>query len=387
MRVGIDDTADKSVFRIPRDFLRRRSSTFRQELAEHDAQIIVLPDTSAPTMTEFFIWNFTPKPQLEDRLSFDEVVQLGVFAWKYQISALSNQVTDSIRAHVASGEWSLQATTVDIVYKAVPADSTLREVIRTALGQLPLSSIDGEEWERTFKDNPDLGWDTFKASKKEWSAREYLSDVCRFHNHEGIERQEGLCDGCPYAENDCYPIWEEYASYHDGEQDAVESLPIGEQPMDAFVGHAHAPVDHEPQISDAGHAAPVVEETSVETNGYLRDQNSEEVDGVNNGTETPLRVNGVKAASSTDEVQSESMDGDAATDVQSETATDKRDLVVPELNGHGIELKSNGKVAVSAIHEIESPKLTKKQLKKRARKMSVGHPNGIPFPGVTEVKH
>ncbi|EXJ55087.1 hypothetical protein A1O7_08012 [Cladophialophora yegresii CBS 114405] len=206
---GEDTTSSEGSILFPRELLRRRSRTFRKRIALHDEKEISLPDTSVQTLTEFFIWSNRPDPHLEDRLSFPEVVHLGIFAWEYQISALSNQVTDKVRENLASGEWQLQAAIVDAVYQATEPNSPLREVVRSALGQLSRSVIAGEEWESTFRNNRDLGWDYLRAGDKEWARQDYLSGVCRFHNHDGIKRQEGLCDGCPFAEADCYPDWEE----------------------------------------------------------------------------------------------------------------------------------------------------------------------------------
>ncbi|ETI20634.1 hypothetical protein G647_06976 [Cladophialophora carrionii CBS 160.54] len=207
--VGEDTTSSEGSFLFPRELLRRRSRTLQEHVKLHDGKAVPVPDTSVQTLTEFFIWSNRPDPHLEDRLSFPEVVNLGIFAWKYQISALSNQVTDKVRANLASGEWQLQAAIVDAIYQATEPGSPLREVVRAALGQLSRSVIAGQEWESTFRNNRDLGWDYLRAGDKEWARQDYLSGVCRFHNHDGIKRQEGLCDGCPFAEADCYPDWGE----------------------------------------------------------------------------------------------------------------------------------------------------------------------------------
>ncbi|OCT44280.1 hypothetical protein CLCR_05701 [Cladophialophora carrionii] len=207
--VGEDTTSSEGSFLFPRELLRRRSRTLQERVKLHDGKAVPVPDTSVQTLTEFFIWSNRPDPHLEDRLTFPEVVDLGIFAWKYQISALSNQVTDKVRANLASGEWQLQAAIVDAIYQATEPGSPLREVVRAALGQLSRSVIAGEEWESTFRNNRDLGWDYLRAGDKEWARQDYLSGVCRFHNHDGITRQEGLCDGCPFAEADCYPDWGE----------------------------------------------------------------------------------------------------------------------------------------------------------------------------------
>ncbi|KEF63466.1 uncharacterized protein A1O9_01444 [Exophiala aquamarina CBS 119918] len=200
-------------YRLPRDFLRRRSREFRTllQLHQEDSEPIELPDTRVSTFGDFIIWTLRDRPEIDKGATFEEVVRLGIFAWKYQISSLSNQVTDKIRANIASCEWPLQASIVDDIYEAVPSKCPLREVVRTALGQLPRPNAEGEvlkdDWKATFLKHAELGWDYIQAGATEWAKKDYLTDACRFHDHQDVSHREpfAYCDGCPFAYEDCYP--------------------------------------------------------------------------------------------------------------------------------------------------------------------------------------
>jgi hypothetical protein len=256
-------------FLVPRELLRRRSRTFRELLERHagerSSETIQLPDTPVQTMEDFFTWTFSPQPQIDERATFSELVRLGIFAWKYQVSALSNQVTDMIRSNLANRDWQLQASMVDDIYEATPSGSPLREVIRAALGQLPRSIIEGEgqvreEWKATFLKHAQLGWDYIEAGGSEWTPQDYLLGVCHFHDHQGVSHQEELfafCDGCPYAREDCYPRWEQESmnGLKDEEQEGcgAEKEMIGkkgELSVEAVINEVDGPVALEAVVDE-----------------------------------------------------------------------------------------------------------------------------------------
>lgn len=120
-------------------------------------------------------------------------------------------MTDLIRARLAEKEWPLEASIVDEIYGAVPTTCPLRAVVRAALGQLPRPNAEGEvlkdEWKDTFLKHAELGWDYIQAGGSEWTKRDYLTDFCRFHDHQDISHRGSFayCDGCPFALEDCYP--------------------------------------------------------------------------------------------------------------------------------------------------------------------------------------
>ena len=248
---------------VPQELLTRRSRTFRfqhpsaKPYAERAGpRKITVEGVTPRTAKQFFVWVHARRPEIEQEASFQDVASLGVFAWRFQIPALSNQITDRIRAHLASEEWSLEAGIVDMIYQAAPSGSPLREVIRAALGKVPKSIMeagsDRDEWRATILKHAELGWDFVDPSvSHQWTANAYLSGVCRFHDHEDVADQKSpsaLCDGCPYAGKDCFPasplndVEPPARILHDGtavsSADAVQDIVA--KPVDEFLGEPGA---------------------------------------------------------------------------------------------------------------------------------------------------
>ncbi|KIW20654.1 hypothetical protein PV08_01231 [Exophiala spinifera] len=221
---------------IPGELLRRRSRKFRDVLTCYVSGMPV-PDTSLDTMHDFYMWTMDPKPHVYDDTTFDKAVKLGIFASRYEIPALSNQVTDVIRGKLASGDWKLGASMVDEIYQAVPVGRPLREVVRAALGLLPRSiTTDPEEptredWAAVILKHGHFALDFIQATSSEWTLQAYLSNVCRFHDHEDMGAQSpssASCDGCRYAQDECYPTGgQEALAKVNGEKEAPGEEPVG----------------------------------------------------------------------------------------------------------------------------------------------------------------
>jgi len=337
-------------FLVPRELLVRRSRKFRdlleRQAGELSSKAIQLPNTPVQTMEAFFVWTFSPQPQIDERAAFSEVVRLGIFAWRYQISALSNQVTDMIRCNLANGHWQLQASILDDIYEAVPAESPLREVIRAALGWLPRSS--GEEWKATFLKHSELGWDHYEAVRLGWTSQDYLSGACRFHDHQGVPHQDKsfvFGNQCAYAREECFPWWEEESMK--GQKDEVgwkESRAVGQErdreqercgadeerkeeklSIEAVVDEAEEPVTMEAmQATEAVEA--VVDDVATEA--------------VVNGVATEAEVNGVTTEAEVNGVAMEAVE--AGVDVVATEAVVNGVTTEAEVNGVTTEAEVNG---------------------------------------------
>jgi len=316
-------------FLVPRELLLRRSRTFRdlleRQAGELSSKVIQLPNTPIQTMEAFFVWTFSLQPQIDERVTFSEVAQLGIFAWRYQISALINQVTDIIRSNLANGHWQLQASIVDDIYEVAPAGSPLREVIRAALGGLPRSSIEGEgreEWKATFLKHAQLGWDHYEAVGSGWTSQDYLSGACRFHDHQGVSHQKEsfvFGDRCVYSREECFPTWEEESmkgrkdevgwkewgavvQERDGEQErcgADEERKEGKLSIEAVVDEAEEPVAKE-----------ATKATEAVVNGVA----TEAVEAVVNDVATEAVVNGVVTEAAVNGVVTETVVNGVATE-------------------------------------------------------------------------
>ena len=256
---------------------------------------------------------------------------------------------------------------INIIYQATQASSPLREVVKAALGQLSRSSMSGEEWEKTFGNNAEFGLDWFRHGEKDWSRQEYLSKVCRFHNHDGIKRQQGLCDGCPYAEADCYPLSEENDQEGLSAEDEAPGEAVDEPAAEEVPATEEAAVE-EPEAATESTAveevepeelkADVEEVEDAEVNGIDDSEDLEDLPEEKNGAQTP-HVNGFHKHV-TDEAQSESVYPESM-------SSDREQLVAPKVNGHAADEKTDETVPATPVP------LSKNQRKKRERlrKMSM----------------
>jgi len=252
------------------------------------------------------MWTLSPQPQINEQATFSEVARLGIFAARYQIFALSNQVTDMIRSNLANDHWQLEASMVDEIYEAVPTESPLRKVVRAALGTLPRPSVESEgrareEWRATFLKHAELGLDYYEVGGSGWTPLDYLSGACRFHEHQGVSHQEELSvfeNQCMYAREECFPSWEEenvkgredevdgkewraVVQERDGEQErceADEEREEGELSIEGVVDEAKEPLATEAVVNGVVTEAGVDGvATEAEVNGVAAEA---EVDGV-----------------------------------------------------------------------------------------------------------
>lgn len=376
-------------YRVPRDFLRRRSPAFRTLLQLHQeySEPIKISDTRVSTFEDFIIWTFRDQPEIKSGATFDEVVRLGIFAWKYQIASLSNQVTDVIRRNVASCEWPLQASILDNIYDAVPSKCPLREVVRAALGQLPRPNAEGEvlkdDWKATFLKHAELGWDYIQACATEWAQKDYLTDACRFHDHQDVSHRGpfAYCDGCPFAYEDCYP------DEPQEEPKPVNGFRIVDTGDDAVT---HEGVPKEDLSSNGTNVAKVEEPVGldsqdIEANGIqgLQKQNpklngnpSKEAlsESGNDGAETPVETEQCQEATIDDDVEGTTVFSDGPGDEpnslkENESVIEEVDEKLEEkLDDLKIEDTKVGETVGDKITSESKPKGKKNRPKKRGSK-------------------
>jgi hypothetical protein len=206
---------------IPRELLRRRSRKFCNLLDDSvetgEPSVIQISDASVETVEDFLVWTISLKPRIEEQTSLHRVVRLGIFAWRYQIHALCNQVADAIQSTLGRGEWQLDAEVVDKVYETLPAESGIRKVFRERLQKLsPVAvrrdNVTQERWEATFLKHAQVGWDCFNRKETEWDMWMSSPSPCRFHEHSQHWGNGGppktIGSGCPYAGWECFPSGE-----------------------------------------------------------------------------------------------------------------------------------------------------------------------------------
>ena len=312
----------------------------------------------------------TPQPNVDHGATFNEVVKLGILAWRYQISALSNQVTDVIRRNIASREWPLQASILDDIYDAVPSGTPLREVVRSALGQLPRPNAEGEvlkdEWKATFLKHAELGWDYIQAGATEWTLKDYLSGVCSFHDHQGVSHHGSFspCDGCPYAQEDCYP------DTAPDDVNRVNGLTNGEHRSDVIAEEV-IPGPETPIIrtSDPESKESVATESTIGKDNGLQKGLSKTHNGAVLKEPTAEKVNGV---------QEEMIKTPNRTALE-EPAVDKSNAVQEDLSKkpNGTALKEAAADKGNAVQEEPSKKLNGMALKEPETNKTVMLEDGV----------
>ncbi|KAK5056579.1 hypothetical protein LTR84_012111 [Exophiala bonariae] len=344
-------------FLVPVEFLRRRSREFQRLIHIHSDYLeqIKLPETRISTFEDFLIWTFTPQPKIGVNATFDEAVHLGVFAWKYQIPSLSNQVTDVIRAKLAEKEWPLEASIVDNIYGAVPSKCPLREVVRAALGQLPRPNAEGEvlkdEWKATFLKHAELGWDYIQAAATEWTKRDYLTDYCKFHDHQGVSHRGSFaeCDGCPFAHEDCYP--DEPEEVVDGSADAEakaeppasEDVPVEDASSDGTTVH---------KIEEPVEPLPLDQHEIGLTNGNASEDPA--LESTDNGVETPMEA----PMEDTDQLKDATDDDFSGTKETDSVAEVDGTTVTSEGPGDDLNSLKENESVVGEVEERSDVKLT-----------------------------
>ncbi len=200
----------KEVFKVSQDLLIQCSPFFEKlcslPFKESIEQAINLPEDDPLTFEDFFIWLHSPKLYIPFDNDESSLINLGVFAEKYQVRLLTNHISDLIRKAVSEGRWKPSPDMMRTVYDGVPANSILRRLcalgFTVSLGKAG-HRMDYSIWKTVFNDFVDLGWDYFcRTLEGQTSTKDVTSQgACRFHDHSdvfGWVRQDAST--CPFPE-------------------------------------------------------------------------------------------------------------------------------------------------------------------------------------------
>lgn len=168
-RVTILVGSTEESFRVPGGLLIHYSPSFRKmcqsSFKESLTKVIKLPEVEIPTFKNFLIWlhAFQPSIQIE---SFQDVVDLAIFAEMYLVYHLRNQTSDPLRAALSNGKWSPTPEEVSTVYLHVPFGCILRKLCSFGFAnaspdrwtgvttrQYPDTSV----WRSVFENSADFG--------------------------------------------------------------------------------------------------------------------------------------------------------------------------------------------------------------------------------------
>jgi len=93
----------KEVFKVSLDLLTHCSPVFEKLCSlplEYTERVIELAEDDPSTFELFFIWLHSPTPYMPLDSDSKSLINLGVFAEKYRIRRLMNQISDFIRTTV-----------------------------------------------------------------------------------------------------------------------------------------------------------------------------------------------------------------------------------------------------------------------------------------------
>ena len=132
----------------------------------------------------FLIWLHSPTSYIPLESNDDSLIHLGIFAEKYHIRLLIDQISKVIRKAITEGRWKPSPDSARTVYDGVPAELILRWLcsfgLTVSLGKSN-HRTDCGIWEIVFVEFAELGWEYFRRMQKG-----QISAICRFHNHSDV---------------------------------------------------------------------------------------------------------------------------------------------------------------------------------------------------------
>lgn len=119
---------DQCAYKIPQGRLTIHSSVFLRMCSapslESTQRVIKLPEENPHVFDDFYDRMHSSKPHFDLRMGAEAIFDLAIFAEKYHICHLKNQIADILKE-----EWSnnmLSAENLDHVYSSVPDGAVLR---------------------------------------------------------------------------------------------------------------------------------------------------------------------------------------------------------------------------------------------------------------------
>lgn len=172
---------------------------------------VILDDVSWETFCTFWEWSYMKEPQVAPYTTLDEVLELGIFAAKYEVRALQHEVSDLLRQKVSRKEWKLGPSQVRRMLSCEGACEWLRPLVYACLctivvPQGPQEKGLVEEWLGVLEEDGRLA--------REWKRSDFLKigpgrmmdgGPCRFHDHGLVDPVEGRSGVCPYQKAELYP--------------------------------------------------------------------------------------------------------------------------------------------------------------------------------------
>lgn len=208
-RINVIVGPEKQIFKVPEALFVKYSPVFKLLLPLETDNNTNLPTDSALVFKDFFSWIHSSKPEVDFNKGMDAIFNLAIFAEKYTICPLLNQITDYIQTETMRGKLTLDPADLDNIYRSTSSDETsiLRQICSWILvWQSKKRVVDensralNKRYAAVFSSHPDLGSNFFL-----WSSEENVDLVgpCEFHNHsdmpDGADKEENIIF-CPYSD-------------------------------------------------------------------------------------------------------------------------------------------------------------------------------------------
>lgn len=210
--------SEKRSFKVPEGRLTMHSSVFERMCSapfrEAKQRLIKLPEDDPSVFADFFDWMHSSKPQVDFSKGTEAIYALAIFAEKYQICHLKNQLADLILRNWE--QHKPNPKTLDQVYSGVPERALLRQLCSGILERTTNLSNHYifyrrenaqdlyQEYGQVFASHPDLGRDFFLwVTRPSINTTSVQSDnACAFHDHSNIpNRSKSQNIFCPYSDS------------------------------------------------------------------------------------------------------------------------------------------------------------------------------------------
>lgn len=176
---------------------------------------VVLDDVSWETFCAFWEWSYIKEPRIGAYTLLDEVIELGIFATKYQARALQHEVSDLLRQKISRKDWKLGSMQIKRMLSCDEESAWLRQLVYASLCTIvvaPGGQQKGEvkEWMNIFEQDHGLARKWKRSDFMRFGASHIMDGgACRFHDH-GLDMTVKEGSGvCPYRLGELYPKGEE----------------------------------------------------------------------------------------------------------------------------------------------------------------------------------
>ncbi len=120
----------------------------------------------------------------------DALINLRIFANRYHIRLLINQIFNLLRKSLGEGSWRPNSDVTRAIYDGVAVNLIFRRLCSLGL-MMSLRTRNHTEfstWKTAFTDFANLGWDYFRRMQKgQTSTYDVTSrEACRFHDHSDV---------------------------------------------------------------------------------------------------------------------------------------------------------------------------------------------------------